>query len=105
MKFTPIYLYGSLISAAAFILIIVLQQSSQRLVNINIEQLQNIPDDEIHRQFISQLSNTPGKENVSDSYKQKLSDLKAAAEKNPEDTLALRKYADFLVLHIRWTKL
>jgi tetratricopeptide (TPR) repeat protein len=96
MKFKPIYLYGLLIAAVAVILIIVSQQNSNGTRTIGLNRSQNIPDDEVHQQLNNQGSNLPGKENISESYKQKLSELKTAVKKNPGDTLALREYADFL---------
>ena len=96
MKFKPIYLYVLLIATAIVVLFIISQQNSNEPRTINSDQSQNIPDDEVHQQLKSQGSNLPSKENISESYKQKLAELKNAVEKNPEDTLALREYADFL---------
>ena len=96
MKFKPIYLYGLLVAAVVIILIIVTQQNSNEPGITNLDQSQTIPDDEVHQQLKNQGSNLSGKENISESYKRKLAGLKTAVEKNPEDTLALREYADFL---------
>ena len=96
MKYKPIYLYGLLVAAVVVILTIVTQQNSNEPPVTNLDQSQNIPDDEVHQQLKNQGSNLPSKENISESYKQKLAALKTAVEKNPEDTLALREYADFL---------
>jgi tetratricopeptide (TPR) repeat protein len=96
MKFKTIFLYGLLVGAVVVILIIVTQQNSNEQENVSFNQSQNIPDDEVHNQLQSQSSNTPNKENVSESYKQKIVELKTAIEKNPEDTLSLREYADLL---------
>jgi tetratricopeptide (TPR) repeat protein len=96
MKFKTIYLYGLLVGAVVVILIIVTQQNSNEPGITNLHQSENIPDDEVHKQLQNQRSNTPSRENVSESYKQQLAELNTAVEKNPEDTLALREYADFL---------
>ena len=96
MKFKTIYFYGLLIIAAVVVLIIVSQQNSNEPENVSFNQSQNIPDDEVHKQLQNQGSNTPSRENVSESYKQQLAELNTAVVKNPEDTLALREYADFL---------
>jgi tetratricopeptide (TPR) repeat protein len=42
------------------------------------------------------MNTSPGKENVSEEYRKKLSELKQAIDINPSDTLAMRNYADFL---------
>jgi tetratricopeptide (TPR) repeat protein len=96
MKFKPIYLYGLLIATAVVVLFIISQQNSNGTRTTGLNQSQNIPDDEVHQQLNNQGSNRPSKENISESYKQKLAELKTAVEKNPEDTLAIREFADFL---------
>ena len=97
MKFKTIYLYGLLLTAVVIVLIIVSQVNSNEIVNTNRDQLQNMPDDEVHKQLQNQSSNTPGRENVSETFKQKLAELKTTVEKNSDDTLAIREYADLLV--------
>ena len=96
MKFKPIYSYGLLITILVVILFIIVRQNSNGTGITGLDQSQNIPDDEVHQQLKNQGSNLPSKENISESYKQKLAVLKSAVERNPEDTLALREYADFL---------
>jgi tetratricopeptide (TPR) repeat protein len=96
MKFKPIYLYGLLVVVTLVILIVVSQQNSIESGNINFDQSQNLPDDEVHKQIQNQRSNTPSKENISESFKQKLSGLRTEIEKNPEDTVAIKEYADLL---------
>lgn len=95
MKFKPIYLYGILALAAVIILFVVSQQSSDEPENISMEQHRNIPDDEVHKQLMDG-TNVPSRENVSEEYKEKMARLKNAVETNPEDTVALKDYADFL---------
>jgi tetratricopeptide (TPR) repeat protein len=96
MKFKPIFLYGLLVVVTLVILIVVSQQNSIESGNINFDQSQNLPDDEVHKQIQNQRSNTPSKENISESFKQKLSGLRTEIEKNPEDTVAIKEYADLL---------
>jgi len=55
-----------------------------------------MPDDDVHKQLMNQGSSSPGKENVSEAYKTKLAELENAVNENPSDTVALRKYADYL---------
>jgi tetratricopeptide (TPR) repeat protein len=96
MKFKPIYFYGILGVIAVIVLIIVATQQSSEPTGFSTNTEQIMPDDDVHKQLQNQGTIPPSKENVSESYKQKLSELKSAVEKNPEDTLVLRKYADFL---------
>lgn len=97
MKFKPVYFYAAVFLIAAVVLLVVSQNqstSNQNVTEFNPEG--ELPDDDIHSQFKSQGSNEPSKENVSQSYKEKLAELKSAVEKNPADTLAMKNYADFL---------
>jgi len=96
MKFKPIYFYGILAAIAVIVLILIATQQSSEPTGFSTNNEQIMPDDDVHKQLQNQGMNPPSKENVSESYKQKLSELKSAVEANPEDTLALREYADFL---------
>lgn len=96
MKFRPIYLYGFIAVAAIAIFVIVGIQESSSSNQAPVTDNQNMPDDDVHKQLMNQGSNSPGKENVSEEYRKKLVQLEQAVNENPTDTLALRKYADFL---------
>jgi len=97
MKFKAIFLYGVVALVAVAILIIVGTQDSSNPGQLPVTNNQTMPDDDVHKQLMNQGSSTPGKENVSEEYKQKLAALKEAVDKNPADTLAMREYADFLL--------
>jgi tetratricopeptide (TPR) repeat protein len=96
MKFKPIYLYGILTIVVIAVLIIVSVQENSSSTDISISNDQTMPDDDVHKQLKNQMNNSPGKENVSEEYNNKLADLKDAVDKNPDDTLAIRIYANFL---------
>ena len=96
MKFKPIYLYGFIAVAAIAIFIIVGIQESSDTSQVPVTDNQMMPDDDVHKQLMNQGSSSPGKENVSEEYKRKLSELREAVDNNPSDTLAMREYADFL---------
>jgi len=96
MKFKPIYFYGIFAVAAITTLIIVGIQDSSDSVQPSVTDNQMMPDDDVHKQLKSQGSNSPSKENLSESYREKLAGLQKEVEDNPEDTVAIRKYADFL---------
>ena len=96
MKFKPIYLYGGVALIAITILIIVTVQENSNSTDITLSDEQVMPDDDVHKQLKNQMNNSPGKENVSEEYRKRLTELKEAVDKNPSDTLAMRNYADFL---------
>ena len=96
MKFKPIYLYGVVALIAIAILIIVAIQENSNSTDITLSDEQVMPDDDVHKQLKNQMNNSPGKENVSEEYRKRLTELKEAVDKNPSDTLAMRNYADLL---------
>ena len=96
MKFKPLYLYLTIALAAVIILVIVASQNSDETTGVSSELNQNMPNDDVHKNLMKQGSNQPSKENVSEEYRNKMAELKAEVEKNPDDTLALKRYADFL---------
>lgn len=96
MKFKPIYFYGILVVAAVALLIVVGIEEAPDTTEAPIVNNQTMPDDDVHKQLKNQMNTSPGKENVSEEYRKKLSELKDAVDSNPSDTLAMRNYADFL---------
>ena len=96
MKFKPIYLYGAVALIAIAILIIVAIQENSNSTDIILSDEQVMPNDDVHKQLKNQMNNSPGKENVSEEYRKRLTELKEAVDKNPSDTLAMRNYADLL---------
>ena len=95
MKIKPIYIYGVLAIAVVVVIIIASQQSN--VSNEPVDQTvaeQNMPNDDIHKQFNS--GEEPNKNNVNKSFRDRLDALKEAVEKNPGDTTALKQYADLL---------
>jgi len=96
MKFKPIYLYGVVALIAIAILIIVAIQENSNSTDIILSDEQVMPNDDVHKQLKNQTNNSPGKENVSEEYRKRLTELKEAVDKNPSDTLAMRNYADLL---------
>jgi len=96
MKFRTIYFYGLIALIAIIVLIIVASQNSEEPKNISSKMNQNMPNDDVHKKLLNQGDNQPNKENVSAEYRERMANLRDAVEKNPEDTLALKNYADFL---------
>lgn len=56
-----------------------------------------MPDDDIHRDLQNPFSPSPGRDNVSEQTKHILEEMKKAVDANPDDTAAIREYADFLL--------
>ena len=97
MKFKPIYLYGIIaIAALAVLIIVAINENSNSVETSTMMNNEQMPDDDVHKQLMNQGSNTPGKQNVSEEYKRKIAELENAVNENPSDTVALRKYADYL---------
>lgn len=94
MKFKIIHLYALL----AFIIIIVLIISSQQSTVTDNTSIINeqMPGDDIHKEFTNPMSQSPGTSNVTSETIQKLETLKKAVDASPDDTLRIREYADFL---------
>jgi len=97
MKFKPLYFYGFIFVAAVIILIIVSQQDNgKEKLSDNKISTEGMPQDDVHSQFRNESNDAPSKENLSEEYQQKLTELKNTVEQNPGDTLAMRNYADYL---------
>jgi len=96
MKFKPIYLYGVVLVAAVVLLFFFSRGKDSNLdpKTTNLQN-ENIPDDDIHNQLKMQESN-PTKDNVTENFHKRMGELKQAVENNPNDTLKLKEYADFL---------
>ena len=96
MKFKPIYLYGVVLVAAVVLLFFFSRGKDSNLdpKTTNLQN-ENIPDDGIHNQLKMPESN-PTKDNVTENFHKRMGELKQAVENNPNDTLKLKEYADFL---------
>jgi len=94
MKIKPVYLYGSIvILAIVFLVFFTSKNNSDVQENINMNQM---PEDDIHKGLKSPNQIPPGKENVSVEIKHQLEILKKAVDENPKDTLKMKEYADLL---------
>lgn len=97
MRIKPLYLYGIIaIAAIAILIIVAINENSNPVQTPMMKNNEQMPDDDVHKQLMNQGSNTPGKQNVSEEYKRKMAELENAVNENPSDTVALRKYADYL---------
>ena len=104
MKFKPIYLYGAIAVIALAVFIVVEIQDKSNSDQSPVTEEQGMPNDDVHNQLKNQTSSSPGKENVSEDYRKKLAELENDVNENPSDTIALRKYADYLAASHKMTE-
>lgn len=100
MKFNPIYIYGPLVVLIIVFLIVFTQNnntsSSTIPGNINGKEM---PNDSIHNNLNNPLSESPSGKNATSGAKHEVEMLKKMIEENPNDTVKLKQYADFLSAH------
>ena len=96
MKFKPLYIYllGVVIAVVAFF--IVSKDSGSSIAPQNGIANQQMPQDDIHKGLSNPNGPPPNKDNVNQEVMKHLAMLKQAVEQNPNDTLKMRQYADFL---------
>ena len=100
MKFKVAYIYILFVVAAIVTLIIISNIGNTRLPANNLSNditNKQMPEDEVHKGIQNPTSPPPSSQNVSESFKHELNSLKKEVDNNPNDTVALRKYADLLV--------
>ena len=95
MKFKPIYLYGLVAAIAIITLIIVSQTTGDEKVAGDISN-KEMPMDDVHKNLNKGMMDNPTGANVSEEVKHKLDVMKKDVDANPNDTLKIREYADFL---------
>ena len=57
-----------------------------------------MPNDDAHKGVSSQGKDVPSKANVSQEFKHMLETMKKSVEDNPNDTVKIKEYADFLAM-------
>jgi tetratricopeptide (TPR) repeat protein len=96
MKFKLSHIYAVLIVMIVILLVtITTDKKNPPKLNDDIRN-KEIPNDEVHKGLDKPASIPPNKQNVSSTVFEHLEELRKEAEKNPNDTLTLREYADFL---------
>ncbi|MCB0731748.1 MAG: tetratricopeptide repeat protein [Ignavibacteriae bacterium] len=94
MKIKPVFIYISLFIIVIVSLILFSNQSNSEKNANEISENSQMPNDEVHKSMMQKGS--PNSGNVSNSFKQKLDDLKKFVEENPSDTSKIKEYADLL---------
>lgn len=93
-EFKPLHLYLGLALILVILVIVFVPQYDQKPEHsANNDPHATMPDDDIHKGFGNQ---SPNKSNVNADVMKEIKELKENYEKNPDDTLAARKYADYL---------
>jgi tetratricopeptide (TPR) repeat protein len=94
MKLKPLYIY--LIGFALFIAIIIFFSVQQKQSKTPEEAMTGqMPNDDVHKGMGGMGGQKMGA--LSEAFKKRAADMKAAFDKNPNDTLQMRKYAEFLM--------
>ncbi|MBZ0199865.1 MAG: tetratricopeptide repeat protein [Ignavibacteriaceae bacterium] len=93
MRFKPVYIYVVLVLAAVALFIFIPQSNgSKKTADLTNEEM---PQDDIHKGLDSKQG-PPNKDNVTGNIKHQMDMMKKAVEENPNDTLVVKDYADFL---------
>jgi tetratricopeptide (TPR) repeat protein len=92
MKLKPLYIYIG-VFVIALIALVLFDSKNQPEISDLKSSSDQMPNDEIHKGIEGK---TPSAGNVSESFKQKMNDLKEQVEANPNDTAKVKEYADLL---------
>lgn len=96
MKLKPIYIYVTVfITAIIFLFVISESGTNKNLNNVDITN-KLMPKDDIHQNLNKSMQQSPNSSNVTSEFKTKLEGMKKSVDDNPNDTLKIREYADFL---------
>jgi tetratricopeptide (TPR) repeat protein len=96
MKLKPIYIYATVfIITIIFLFVISDSGSNKNLNNVDITN-KEMPKDDIHQNLNKSMQQSPNSSNVTSEFKTKLEGMKKNVDDNPNDTLKIREYADFL---------
>lgn len=89
MKIKPLYIYiGVIVAAVVFLLVF------STVNNDKSGQDKQMPQDEVHQGLKN--GKGPSAADLGEDVRQKMAALKANYEKNPDDTLKAREYAEFM---------
>ena len=98
MKIKPIYIYIIilLLAVAALIIFTGRRNNATTPVTSGDKSEKQMPSDSIHKNLKAPATPAPSKDNVSEGFKQEMTNRQKAVEDNPKDTLKIREYADLL---------
>lgn len=96
MKFKTTYIYAVIVVVIIIFFVVLVINNANDQTSISDVSSEQTMKNEVHDQFNSALKESPSKKNVSEKFSHMLEMYKKRVDENPEDTLALREYADFL---------
>lgn len=92
MKIKPLYIYLAVLAAAIIFLVVFTSDNNNETNPMTGNEM---PQDEIHKGLDP---HNPSGANVSAEVKARMDKLKKDYEENPQDTLKMKNYADFLAM-------
>jgi Flp pilus assembly protein TadD len=101
MKIKPLYIYSALILITAIVIIFLTTTSSTKTENTASTPIQEtekteMPNDDVHKNLKPDTEGMPNSSNVSEDITKMMETMKVKVEANPNDTLIIHQYADFL---------
>lgn len=97
MKTKLVYLYGIILVAVIATIIIAINQREDKIATMEDISNMEMPQDDIHKNIGKENPMMHGQVKVNEEVKKKMEEMKAAVDANPNDTLKVREYADFLL--------
>jgi len=99
MKVKPLYMYGTIFVLLVLAIVFTSSNTNQSLnVSPNSASESGIPNDDVHNGITGMTEGTPSKSNVREDFWIKLESTKSEYENNPNDTLAMKNYAEMLAM-------
>ena len=97
MKLKPLYMYGIIFVIIVAGIVITSSNNNEELTTTsNPMENKEMPRDAVHQGMNGMGEDAPSKTNVREDFWTKLEDSKAAYEANPNDTVAMKNYAQTL---------
>jgi tetratricopeptide (TPR) repeat protein len=99
MKFKPVYIYLAFIVVFGAAVVFFSSSANKSSKQGDLSASGQMPNDDIHKGMSSGKEEGPSKNNVMQDAIQKMNELKTYVEKNPNDTVKAREYAEMLTAH------
>ena len=97
MKLKTIHIYSILLIGVIIVIIISSHQGKKITEVSNNASNKEMPLDDVHKNFRKDNPHSQSDMKINEETKKKMQELKTAVESNPNDTLKMREYADFLL--------
>ncbi|MCF6269358.1 MAG: hypothetical protein L3J41_06600 [Melioribacteraceae bacterium] len=97
MKFKPVYMYGIIFVVIIVAIVFTSSNNKKEVTTISTQQGdKEMPQDALHQGIGGVSDDAPSRGNVREDFWIKMDKYKADIEANPNDTLAMRNYAQML---------